>query len=125
MAHGETLRKVCASEGMPAASTVVGWAQADVDGFAEQYARAREQLCAHWAEEIVEIADDGSNDTIKDQHGNERADSEWITRSRLRVDTRKWLLSKLLPKQYGDKVELSGSKDAPVTVEIVRFTKPE
>jgi hypothetical protein len=83
--------------------------------FSQQYAKAREALLDHWAEEITEIADDGSNDWIKREAEEGRVeikvDAEHINRSRLRVDTRKWLLSKLAPKKYGDKtqVEHSGS----------------
>ena len=56
------------------------------------------------ADETLEIADDSSHDTITDDEGNERFNSEFAARSRLRVDTRKWLLSKALPKVYGDKI---------------------
>ena len=70
------------------------------------------------ADELLEIADDGRNDRIADEDGNERTDHDVIARSRLRVDTRKWLLSKALPKIYGDKVqnEHSGPGGAPIAV---------
>jgi hypothetical protein len=103
---------------MPAASTVIDWAQgrnaeASAAGFPEQYARAREVGYLLLADEIIEIADDTSHDTKtvgEGDHEREVADAEWISRSRLRVDSRKWLLSKMLPKVYGDKVDhnLSG-----------------
>jgi hypothetical protein len=75
------------------------------------------------AEEILEIADDGTNDTYKDDNGNERTDQEVIGRSRLRVDARKWLLAKMLPKKYGDKIqqEVSGPDGEPLVVEIRRY----
>lgn len=57
-----------------------------------------------WAEDIVHIADETKHDTVMTDTG-EHADNEWINRSKLRVDTRKWLLSKLMPKKYGEKVE--------------------
>jgi Bacteriophage Sf6, terminase small subunit-like len=34
-------------------------------------------------------------------------DAEHVQRSRLRVEARKWLLSKALPKVYGDKLDLN------------------
>jgi hypothetical protein len=123
--EGLSLRQICARESMPARSSVHKWLNENKD-FADQYARARETMLEAMADEILDIADDQSGDTVKDpETGYERADTEWINRSRLRVDSRKWLLSKLLPKKYGDKLELSGNKDAPVTVEIVRFTEPK
>jgi hypothetical protein len=67
-----------------------------------------------WAEEIVEIADDATNDWMDRKSGEHTiavADTEHINRSRLRIDTRKWLMSKLAPKRYGERVEqvMSGS----------------
>lgn len=121
--EGLSLRQICARENMPARSSVHKWLNENKD-FADQYARARETMLEAMADEILDIADDTSGDTVKDTYGNERADSEWINRSRLRVDSRKWLLSKLLPKKYGEKLELSGNRNAPLTVEIVRFTDP-
>lgn len=70
------------------------------------------------AEEILEIADNGENDTYIDEHGNKRTDHDVVARSRLRVDARKWLASKMAPKRYGDKVEttVKGDNDNPLTV---------
>ena len=77
-------------------------------------------------EDILEIADDTSRDTIDTENG-EKANSEWISRSRLRVDARKWMLSKMMPKKYGDKItqELGGIDGAPIeTSHIITFIKP-
>ena len=57
-------------------------------------------------EEINSIADDGINDYYNDSEGNEKPDREHIMRSRLRVDTRKWIACKALPKVYGEKSQL-------------------
>ena len=61
-------------------------------------------------DEVLEIADDGSNDWME-RDGRDVENSEAIARSRLRVDTRKWVLSRMLPKMYGDKqsLDLSGT----------------
>lgn len=83
--------------------------------FRDQYARAREAQADYWAEEIVDIADDGTNDYVEKERSDgstyEAVDQEHINRSRLRVDTRKWLMARMAPKKYGDKIqqELSGS----------------
>jgi hypothetical protein len=73
---------------------------------AEQYARAKRIGVQGMADETLEIADDGSNDTYTDENGNDRVNTEVVARSRLRVDTRKWLLSKIMPKVYGDKLDI-------------------
>jgi hypothetical protein len=52
-------------------------------------------------DEILEIADDTSQDTTITDFGP-KPDTEWISRSKLRVDARKWAMSKLAPKKYGD-----------------------
>lgn len=75
----------------------------------EMYARAREDRSDTLAEEIVEISDAAENDTYVDAQGNTRTDHEVVARSKLRVDARKWVASKLKPRVYGDKVQLDGS----------------
>jgi hypothetical protein len=55
------------------------------------------------AEDILDIADDDSKDIKYDEDGNESCNAEFVARSRLRIDTRKWLASKLAPKIYGDR----------------------
>ena len=79
--------------------------------FSEQYARAREAQADKLAEEALQIADDGRSDTYVDGDGNVKTDTEVIQRSKLRVDTRKWLASKMAPKKYGDKVAIGGADD--------------
>lgn len=125
LTEGESLRGICRDEEMPAASTVFKWL-ADRKEFSEQYARAREAQADHMAEEILQIADDGSNDTYQTENG-EAVNHDVIARSRLRVDARKWLAAKMAPKKYGDKVttELTGKDggaiktDSHWTVEVV------
>jgi hypothetical protein len=123
LSSGESLRQVCRDESMPCTSTVLKWVR-EIEEFSQQYAKARDALVEHWAEEIIEIADDGSNDWVQSQDENNpgyRVNGEHINRSRLRVDTRKWLLSKLAAKRYGDRIsaEVSGPDGGPIeTVEL-------
>jgi len=109
MAEGETLRQVCRDKALPARSTVYRWLSKN-PSFSDQYARAREALVEHWADEILDIADDGTTDYVTRIGRNgteyEAVDQEHIQRSRLRVDARRWLLSKLNPGQYGDHMEV-------------------
>jgi hypothetical protein len=107
LAGGESLRRICKDEHTPAISTIMLWVVEDRCGFSEQYAKACEARLHFHADELLDIADDGRNDWME-QISNEgevigyKVNGEAVTRSRLRVDTRKWLLSKLLPK-YRDK----------------------
>jgi len=101
LSMGESMRAVCADPDMPSESVVYEWLEVDTD-FAERYAQARARAMDRMADEILEIADDGTNDTYEDSDGHERTDAEVIQRSKLRVDARKWLMSKLAPKKYGD-----------------------
>ena len=89
----------------------------------QRYARAREAQMDRWAEEIIEIADEGSNDWMDRQQGGETSrvvDHEHVHRSRLRVDAPKWLMAKLAPKRYGDKTVISGDGGAPLVISVIR-----
>lgn len=119
LSEGKSLREVCRQPGMPSETAVRYWARDDKNGFASQYARAREIGYHVIADELLEIADDGSNDWMErnaDDGPGWQANGEHMQRSRLRVDTRKWLLSKVLPKIYGDKLQVAGDKDSPLSV---------
>ena len=109
MAVGMSLREICRAAHMPHATAVRGWVVKDRDGFAQRYEEACRLRAWYWAEEMIEICDDGSNDYIerKTEDGSFIVfNNEHVQRSRLRLDTRKWLLSKLLTKTYGDKTTL-------------------
>lgn len=113
LAGGESLRAICESEDMPDESTVRGWALDNKDGFFPQYERARLIAYHGMGEGTLDISD------------NPSTDSGAVMRDRLRVDTRKWFLSKVLPKVYGDKIEttqkLVDENDQPVSgLELAR-----
>lgn len=113
LAQGEGLNRICKDEGMPNRTTVINWVLDDREGFADKYARARETGYDVMAEEIIDIADDGRNDWMDKHHyagdDTKAFNGEHVQRSKLRVDSRKWLLSKMLPKRYGDRLEVTGS----------------
>ena len=114
LADGESLRSICRDDSMPHVSTVLRWvASKDHQEFREQYAHAREVGLEQMADEILEIADETAFDTIATKDGY-KADNEWIQRSKLRVDARKWILSKQLPKKYGDRTTLAGDPENPL-----------
>lgn len=103
LCDGESLRSICRDEEMPHIATILRMIDRH-DHFREQYTRAMAVRAETMAEEILDIADNGTNDTYTDEEGNEKTNHDVIARSRLRVDSRKWLASKLLPKKYGEKV---------------------
>ncbi len=117
LAEGESLRAICRDDAMPSLSTVTGWLfDGEHEEFSEQYARAREVQAEVLADELADIADEATGDLTTDKDGKAVVDHEHIQRSRLRVDTRKWIASKLLPKRYGDKLQHTGEGGGPIRV---------
>ncbi len=112
---GNSLRTVCKEENMPSFQTVFTWLRKYPD-FLEHYTRATQERSESMVEDILDIADDGTNDWME---VNKRTvvDNEAVQRSKLRVDTRKWIMSKMIPKKYGDKVDLTtNGKDLPTPI---------
>ncbi len=101
--HQMGTRKLCEKyDDMPSDNCIYEWRYKHPE-FAAKYAQAKIRQAEIMAEEIIDIADDDSKDIKYDKDGNEVCNSEFVARSRLRVDTRKWLASKLAPKIYGDR----------------------
>ena len=105
--EGCSIRTICAKEGMPCAQTFFNWLRAHKE-FLEQYTHAKQEQAEALIEDMLDIADDGTNDYTKNDEGY-IANGEHIQRSRLRIETRKWLASKLKPKKYGEKVDLTSN----------------
>lgn len=105
LSDGEPLRQICRDPNMPQWRTVYDWIAAHPD-FAARIARARELGQDVIAEDCLAIADD-----LTDEPASRR----------VRVETRLKLLAKWNPKRYGDRVELAGDKNAPLTIEVIRF----
>ena len=103
---GLSLNKILTkNENLPTNTKFYEWLRNDKE-LEHKYARACEIRAEKLFEEILEIADDTTNDSIYTETG-EKINSEWINRSRLRVDARKWILSKMNPKKYGDKTDIT------------------
>lgn len=118
IASGRSLRSVCRDKGMPDKSTVFRWLSKH-ETFRDQYARAQEDRTAAMAEEILEIAD--QYDSVQ-----EKLDTDHIQRAKLRIDARKWLMSKMAPKRFGDKQEIdhksSDGSMTPKRIELVALS---
>lgn len=106
---GLSLRAVLKQEDMPSSQTFFKWIDGD-EQKSKQYARACEGRSDSIFEDILQISDDQENDVYKDEKGNEFVNYNVINRSKLRVDSRKWMLSKLNPKKYSDKIQVDQSE---------------
>jgi hypothetical protein len=112
MRNGLSAFKACEAAGL-SQSTFNLWVNEDAE-LAAEYARAREDLIERIANEVIELSDvdvglqpDGKKDWAA------------VQKHKLQVDTRKWLLSKLAPKKYGDKLELTGDPDRPLAIQKI------
>lgn len=106
----------------PTVSSFMRWLQDESKPeVRELYARAKRMQAEFIADQLIMIADDSSNDYDYTDDGRVVENREFVNRSKLRVDTRKWLLAKLNPKKYGDRVETEHSgeiKIIPMQVQV-------
>lgn len=117
LASGKTLTSLCEPADMPTVRAFYDWMEKDQE-LSSRFARAREKGYDVIADECLKIADMTALDTIETEQGKEIPNSEWIARSRLRVDTRLKLLAKWSPKKYGDKLEVEQLHRTVLNVEI-------
>lgn len=129
IADGESINKICSEKDMPAQANFYRWLQKD-SALREIYAQARQDQAEKYLDEIIEIADNCTDDimflTSEDSSGegaSAKIKHSAINRARLQIDARKWAMSKLAPKKYGDKLALSGDDEAPPVGIAVHFVK--
>ena len=103
LSSGKSIREVCEKPGMPSPATIFNWLlDEDKEEFLENYERAQEARADMMFEELISIADSKNKNVMRD---------------RLRVDTRKWVLSRMKPKKYGDKLDVtSGGEKLPTPI---------
>ena len=106
--EGEAVRNILKDKDMPSTSTFFMWLDSD-DSKSKQYARAKEVYADKMFDDLVLIADSTSNDVYQNEKGEDQVNHDVIQRDRLRIDTRKWTLSKLNPKKYGDNQKEPGA----------------
>jgi hypothetical protein len=124
--NGRTLIDVCADPDTPAVCTVHHWVLNDREGFAARYRRAREIGCHTSADQLLEIADDRSNDWIVRRRNDGTVetllDPERVNRAGLRCSMRQWRLSKMLPAMFGDRLNLNAKHEVSSDVaELMRL----
>lgn len=112
MQSGKSLRNSCDAHGVSSGAFML-WVSEDRN-LAEQYKAAREAMIDKIADDTVALSE------VDPERGPDgKVDSGWVSNQRLKIDTRKWLLSKLAPKKYGDKIEVSGDADNPLKIERI------
>ena|ERR1035437_1203728 len=130
LSDGWSLRRVCELEIMPEKITVLRWLRDD-EVFRTQYTRAKQESADSLTDEILDIADDARNDWMKDDYNKGKTpgyqlNGEHIQRSKLRIDSRIWLASKLKPKKYGAQIDVtSDGKALPTPIYGGRSTTPD
>lgn len=120
LAMGESMRSVSRDPAMPVPSTMFKWIRERPE-FSKQYTKAKEESADALYEDLIDIADDGSNDWMEKNDPDNpgyQFNGEHYQRSRLRLDTRKWMASKMKPKKYGDRqaLDVGGQKENPLTI---------
>ena len=124
---GESLNVICRRAGYPSKTSVFTWLTKYPE-FLDQYQRAREIQQEHHLDEMLEIADDGSNDWMEkfNREGESigwQLNGEHVQRSKLRVDTRKWIMERMASKRFGQKQAIdhtsSDKSMTPTRIEIV------
>ena len=106
LVEGGSIGSVCRDPEMPSAQAVAYWLQHN-PAFREKYEAARVVQADILFDNLLDIADDSAEDWTTNEDGEKRLNGEAVARSRLRIDARKWILSKLIPKKYGDKIEVN------------------
>lgn len=115
IANGKSLKKACEQKEMPSPATVFKWMRENPE-FLKLYEKSTTERTEALAEELLDIVDDGRNDYMEDQYMKGKTpgyqlNGENIQRSRLRADTRKWLMAKMKPKKYGEKLDIKSESE--------------
>lgn len=129
--RGKTLTRIVRDYSVPSLCTIYTWLNplhpGYKEGFAKSYRMAREVQAEVLADQMLDIADDGMNDTYERRNPKtgkmeKVVDYDHIKRSALRVDTRKWEAAHMLPTKYSDRVQLTGKDNEsliPSNVKLV------
>lgn len=126
--EGESLRSIlmhASRDVLPSMAVFLKWVSEDED-LEKQYARAMKIREESMFEEILEISDESNADVDITEDGKLRVIGEVVQRSRLKIDARKWMLGKMNPKKYGEKVDITsdGEKVATTIINLGSGIKP-
>lgn len=101
ISEGKSLSSTLRSEGMPSYSLARQMIKNNAE-FRAAYEKAVEDRADRLAEEIIELSDKELPDGLEGPMA-----SAWVQQKRLQVEARKWVASKLKPKTYGDRIDVS------------------
>ena len=93
IANGNSLNRVCRAKDMPDKATVYRWIDAN-EQFCDKYREATNQRAEFHFDEMLDIADAVEEETAA------------ISKAKVQIDTRKWILSRMNPTKYGDKQQV-------------------
>ena len=131
LAEGKSLREICrADASLPSRGAIMSWAQ-DIDHeFAERYLRARQIGAWTWFDEMIDIADDSSNDWMqrRDKDGAAvgwQLNGDHVQRAKLRIEARKWIVARMLPRAFGDRIGMQHTGADCGPIEIPNVPTPE
>ena len=116
LSQGESLRSICRDSEFPAQSTVFKWLT-EQKAFSERYAQAQERKMEAWQESLDEIADEALAEVKKCD--DPKIASALVQAYRAKIDTRKWSMSKLAPKKYGEKIQQEHSGELGIKTIVV------
>lgn len=110
IANGESLSSAINRKGFPSSS----WCKSALRQnpvLRRQYEQAVLARCDLLADELIELAD---QPMPKGLEGH--LQSVWVQQLRLRIDARKWTISKLAPRFYGDRLSVDAeNKETSIT----------
>lgn len=120
LAEGKSMRKVCKAENMPDMTTIFRWLRTN-DKFCQQYVKAKEESTDALHEDLTELGDEAIELA---QTVDSKASNAVVQAVKLKSDNLKWVMSKLKPKKYGDKVDMTtNGKDLPTPLLHVLHNK--
>lgn len=115
-------KKLCSEHShWPCQDTLFSWLR-KYSEFSEQYAQAKICQIELLVDEILEIADNESNDSFIDEDGRLTSNNSVINRARLKIDVRKWMACKLVPKVYGNKIDIDSDQNISMSEELLKLS---
>lgn len=132
LADGESMKAICRDPDMPNITLIYKWKR-DTPWFDRMFKQARQDQVHTLVDEIIDIADDSTNDYVERETAKGTTivlDEEHIRRSAIRIEARKWLAERMAPKEFGPKAELAvgnpdGSSLMPTQIILVAAPMPQ
>jgi hypothetical protein len=117
IAQGNSMRSICERKEMPEMQTIWRWLR-EYKLFSEQYAKATIDRTESQLEELNNLGDTSIDEA---KLADPKSANAIVQAYKLKADNMKWVMSKMKPKKYGDKLELGGDQDNPITIELVSY----